>query len=148
MKFKTAKAYGIVTDENLDESYVDIGDLITTQCFNKKGDNRRYEDRAVEELIRLKIPFCSNTNITYNLFKKLLAVKCPYCNKEMGCVGSGGNASMQTMEYRCQECVAKINISLPPDGISVSVKNLELEKLEESTSPYLKSSNIKQKSEF
>ena len=81
----------------------------------KPGDHRV---RAVERVIRAKVPFTSEQNCFWELVKKLITVTCPYCGKKMQYTGGGGSSHHVTSTFSC-ECKTTISLSSDYNGISV-----------------------------
>lgn len=107
----------------IDEIEVDIGDVITSDEFNRKESSSKssvsYRERAIEKLVELKKPFRSNCNIIYEMVKKFIRVTCPYCNSEMKLPGDG-SGDVTTMVYTCHKCSCWVDIALGENGISIS----------------------------
>ena len=89
------------------------------QEFNKRefpGD-KDYRERAIECCLAAKLEFRSTTNSAYNLFQKLIMIKCPYCQGKMTLETGSGNGTSQTGNWWCK-CGAKVSLTIPSDGIA------------------------------
>jgi len=123
IKLKDVIKAGIANKMTIDEYYVDIGQLITSDEFNfNHGSDEDYRNRAVNLLMNLKADFQSNSNIIYDLMKRFVKIKCPYCDAWMDVRGGGGNSQMHTLNYVCPEH-AQISLSLPSDGFAIVFKH-------------------------
>lgn len=118
MKAKTAKQLGFVTQEELDEQAVDIGSIVTDQCFhNPINQVTNYRTRAVDKLLKMNVMFQSNGNITNELFQRLFQAKCPKCKKVLKTVSRcGGNAHTLTIGYTCPKCKWDFGVTLQAEG--------------------------------
>ncbi len=123
MKLSEIQAITSLSSQTVDEAQIDVGQLITMDEFNRKSPvSDTYQNRTIDRLVKLKVPFQSNFNIFWELFQKLVTIHCPSCDKKCQYDGGGGNLSGQTITYVCRSCRSKISFSMPPDGISVYPK--------------------------
>lgn len=116
MKLKQARE--LINSKILDEMYVDYGHLVTDEEFHRKGDHdKRYEERAVERLLKEKVDFFSNCNIVFELISKIATFKCPSCGEVMERDGGSGSGEGVTVTYQCK-CKICFSISLYDNGLS------------------------------
>ena len=122
LKLTQLEDLGIVAEKTLDDMYVDVGQIVTSDEFDKRtrrGDNEKdYRERAIDRLMRYKLDFQTNANIIYDLVRRTIKMDCPICFKGMTMRGGGGSAQMHIIDYDCPEHHVRISLSLPSDGIS------------------------------
>lgn len=121
IKLKQLEELGIVSEKTIDEMYVDIGQIVTSDEFDKhhrRDDKKDYREHAIDKLMQQKLDFQSNGNLIYELTKRTIKMDCPVCFKGMTAHGYGGNGQISTVSYDCPEHHVKITLSLPLDGIS------------------------------
>lgn len=83
------------------------------------NDKRNHRQRALDRVIKDRLPFCSTANSTHEVLTRLVNVVCPYCQQNMTLVNGGGNFVMHTGSYQC-DCGAEVSITLPTEGLSVT----------------------------
>lgn len=95
---------------------------------NRKFFNQPYEvgtdyrKQALDFVAKNKLPFQSECNSHYELFKRWVKIVCPYCNGETEVTDGGGSANYNSVNYRCKGCKAEISIGGPPNMISFEPK--------------------------
>jgi hypothetical protein len=121
-KLKDMIEQKIVSKRTLDEMYIDVGELVSLDEFNKRTnpEEKDYRERAVDRLLDMAVSFTSNFNLQATLVKKLIRVSCPNCGAEMKVTGGGGNSQILSDIFTCQSgCGVNISLSMPPNGIYV-----------------------------
>lgn len=111
--------------KTLAEHSINIGDLITSDEFNRPNQDtlkHTYRDRALERLWSLKVPFNSNFNIFWEMFRKLVHIRCPVCSNDCQYNYGGGTGDLVSIEYKCASCGFACNFTMISNGISVSYK--------------------------
>ena len=103
-----------------DEMDVSLARCVTSQAFNaaRTGDEIGYRDAAINKLIALKLAWDSEQNITYDVFRRFVIIKCPYCGYPMQHVNGGGSATECTVTYQCKRkrCQARAHITVRSMG--------------------------------
>lgn len=93
-------------EQLLDE--VDFTRAIVKDEFNRKESafNKlpSYAERAIDRLVKLAKPFYSEGNISWEITKRYIHVKCPYCENMMEWHGFSGST------FKCT-CGASATIS-------------------------------------
>lgn len=122
MKIEQLKEY--VNPRTIQELEIPIERAIVHEEFNKRGYDAECTDsreRAVDRLIRMRVPFNSEWNTTFHLADKFIEGKCPYCKGPMDAHHGGGSGSQTNIEFRClnNECGATVEIRVNWDAISV-----------------------------
>lgn len=130
MKVSEVQKLGL-RKKTLDDMEVDIGDVITSDEFNRPtpigvrlgtDKPKDYRHAAIEKLIDLKVPFHSNQNIVSGLFRTHVNVNCPHCGFRMDFVCCGGDSHGSTINYNCtnEGCRTTVHLSVPHDGFGVT----------------------------
>lgn len=112
-------------DEPLIDEVTHINPLVVVNrmFFNKPYTlGRDYREQALDYVAKNKLPFQSECNTHYNLFKRWVKVICPYCEGETEVTDGGGSANYNSVNYRCKGCRAEISIGGPPNMISFEPK--------------------------
>ena len=110
-----------VSKKTIDEYYVDFGQAISMDEFNKHIREPEYDHReaTIDRLVESKVSFVSNANILYNLMKRYVKVECPICHAPMVGSGGGGSGDSFSTNYRCEKCYITISLSLCHDGFEL-----------------------------
>lgn len=124
MKLKDVRIIEDVTGLTLDELEIDIGQVITSNEFNKGenlsiGEMKDFRERAIVKLIEEGYSFESNQNILTKLFKKMFTTYCPVCECSLESSGSTGNSDTLTLSFKCPECGLKLGLSMPHNAIDI-----------------------------
>ena len=120
LKLNVLRTAKIVSDKTLEEAYIDVGQLVTSDEFNKEEHRGmpNYRDRAITALLKLETDFQANQNIIYEMAKKFIKIDCPHCGKPMIVHGGGGNMQIAIINYNCPDHYLQVTLSLPTDGIN------------------------------
>lgn len=81
-----------------------------------------YRDAAIKVVCDKKLPFTSTCNCIWELVRKMISVKCPYCGGKTEHGDGSGNGSSYTTNFTCTKCGVTASISLPPDGLHFAPK--------------------------
>lgn len=84
------------------------------------NETKSYRDRAIDLVVRHKLPFSSTLSTNYELFQRYVQLVCPYCATSMKLVNGGGNFAAVCVEYRCNACQATVSLALLHGGFSAS----------------------------
>ena len=117
--------------KTLDNMEVNIGDVITSDEFNKPTPigvrmgtekSKDYRHSAIERLVDMKVPFHSNQNIVNDLFRVHVSVNCPHCGFKMDIGCCSGSSQGSTINYNCSNegCRTTVHLSTPHDGFGVT----------------------------
>lgn len=117
MKLKEAIEKGLINPDQ--EIEVDIAAEVCNKYF-RDDHCKDYRESAILELIKKNVPFASNFNIVYELYKKFVIVKCPTCSFQMELVQGGGSGDRHTMYYECETCQSKVTLSTDSNGMGVT----------------------------
>jgi DNA-directed RNA polymerase subunit RPC12/RpoP len=106
---------GLFHDKCLEEISVNPLVIAEDQAFNQtvSGD---YREQALKKVVGLKLPFNSTYNSVFNLFRKLVSVKCPYCSGKTKFRSGGGAGDSYHMQYVCEKCKAEVSITVSHDA--------------------------------
>ena len=94
-------------------------------AFNHESRSRRdtlldYRTRAILRCIEHKVSFATEWNTTHAFARLYVYVACPCCKGKCNAGGGGGNGTIQSVEYCCNNCKLTIVLTLPAtQGISV-----------------------------
>ena len=108
----------------LEELNIDKTQAIVNDEFNSH-DVGDYLNRAINRLIKLGIPFDSESNIVFNMAERFIKIICPYCHRNMKFQGGSGNGMDHSAHYICYHCDAEGFIHIPKNGISFVKDNTE-----------------------
>ena len=109
-----------LSPKTLSDEEVDYTRLVVSDEFNARGSGD-YRDRAIARLVKDRVQFYSEGNLTYNLFGKYVKIVCPYCAKNMKPNGGGGNGHSTTLTYKCS-CGAESTLSVANEALTFKPK--------------------------
>jgi hypothetical protein len=130
MKLSNIGLLGL-SKKGLENVEINPADAVVTDEFNipvgkNEGQNEDYKDyrvRAVERLVKLRVPFGSEANITSTMAKMFIKCVCPHCNRDMQYLSSSGNCSVNSATYKCNVCNTRLTISVSNEnGIFIQPK--------------------------
>jgi phage FluMu protein Com len=125
-----------VAEKVIDEflGSVNIGDIITHDEFSKDQETlpkdervKDYRLRAIERLVKSKVAFRSNGNITSEMATFFLHPKCPYCKKTMKYDGGGGGSDSMTINFKCEKCKSELSLTVHNEDIVFRPKDTKEE---------------------
>ncbi len=97
---------------------LDLGEIITQDEFNRPNDQIRKEDRekgyrkrAIERMIRDKIPFSANCNILHEMLEFFVQPVC-ICGEPMQFSSGSGSGAGMTFTFKCLKCEDEFEIVL------------------------------------
>jgi len=107
--------------ETENEIEVDVTQLVVMDEFNRPtpSNGENFRQRAVDRLVKMQVPFRSESNTVFEMTKRIFPVKCPYCQSRMLADNGGGSTQEWTTHYHCK-CGAETSLSLRVDGIFVT----------------------------
>ena len=98
------------SEEELLDWCVDWTTAIVHDEFNRKekkfGTLAPYRERAIDKLVNMRVEWHSTGNIEYEVAKRYIAIKCPYCLSLMDYNGVTGRM------YVCDRCKSVANITV------------------------------------
>ena len=107
---------------------LDFGAIISRDEFNRAEDklpkdeqDKGYQMRAIERMIRDNVLFISNANIVLEMFEHIVgSPACPRdtCTHLMKFNSSGGGSAGISITYKCEDCGAEIEIKLLNEAIT------------------------------
>jgi transposase-like protein len=105
-----------ISPKTMSEMEVDFTRLVVSDEFNSRSSN--YRETAINRLIESKEPFRNEHNITWEMLKRFIVVKCPYCSRDMKSNGGGASGGRHTMSYSCpsKRCGGQFSLSVDSDG--------------------------------
>lgn len=92
--------------------------LIMSDEWNKK-DERDYIERAIERVLKARVPFTSDHNALYKLTDMLIQVINPYTGNVMKMNGGGGNFDFTNINFVDEITGDKVSISLANDAFFI-----------------------------
>jgi len=116
MKIKELSDLGLGV--RIDDIEVDVTSVVENAFF-ERHNCQDYRKESINFMIKNKIDFHSTCNNDHEIMKKLIKVSCPVCHKNMKVTSGGGNGSISTTTYSCDECSTNVNITIPDSGIHV-----------------------------
>lgn len=103
-----------------DEMEIDPTKLIITDEFHRRDSigapKVPYAERAIDRLIRTRIPWYTEWNITHTAVKRYVRVQCPYCQTDMVIRGDGGSGLQHHWDLRCDSCHATGSLRMPAES--------------------------------
>lgn len=108
MKDDIRKHLKYTSDEDLLDWCVNWSDAIIHDEFNRKDPRfgeklPPYRERAIDRIVEMRINWNSNGNISHEVARRYLIIKCPYCEENMEFNGSTSRM------YLCKKCKATAN---------------------------------------
>ncbi len=99
-------------------------------CAESKFFNQKYElgvnyrDQAIDYVATNKLPFASTCNSIFNIAERFISVVCCYCGGKTKSSGGGGNGSMMTVDYFCEnpDCNARHSLTFHDGGIRSNIQ--------------------------
>lgn len=104
------KAAGFTEAEIFARTQINPMDVAIERAWNSGRSN--YREEAIKIVTKKKLQFISEPNCLPNLFTKFVSVTCPYCGGTTKPSFGGGAGNLQSMDYKCTECKAKVSLSL------------------------------------
>lgn len=93
---------------------------IVSDEFNRKelpDTKKDYRERAVDRLVKENKSFYNEDNITWEIIKRYISLKCPYCGNKMIENGGSGNGDRTSQNYHCPACDSEASLSFGPNSI-------------------------------
>ncbi len=121
MKINDISSLGLsqecINDLTFDHSYAVIHDEFCKRDreLTDKEKKLDYRTRGINRLIKAKLSFSNDFNITYDMVGRFIKVICPYCEKEMIRNSGGGAGNTCSSSFICK-CGGQANLSLTCDG--------------------------------
>ncbi len=90
----------------------------------ERGSTKTFRDRALDFILKQKVPFTTTGNGPYECFQRFVKVSCPHCDGTTKVTQGGGSGSSYSVQYRCEntECGTEVSIHTGFDGLSVRPK--------------------------
>jgi phage FluMu protein Com len=116
MNLKDIGSLGL-SRQTQEEIYIDPATVVESDEFNRRmpGD---YRERAINRLVKLGVRFHSTCNNVYNMVKRFVTVKCPYCRRNMKMTSGTGCGETYTLHFQCPKCKATADITVPSKGVA------------------------------
>lgn len=85
--------------------------------FNcKQVPGQSYRDAAIDDVVSKEMTFYSEGNCDFELMKRYVGVKCPYCNCAAEHEGGSACSGQSTHVYRCKGCGASVSLTIVGQG--------------------------------
>lgn len=114
MQIKDAKKILNINPDLFDDEEVNPLELIQRDMFHKHINDR--ENKAIDTVLGLDVPFGSEYNTFRELLKRILVVKNPKNGNSMKYQSSGGNITTNTYRFIDEETGDKLTITFNSDA--------------------------------
>lgn len=101
-----------ISPKTVEETDFDVTRLVVHDSFRVTNKLTNYRELAIQRLIDARIRWASECNIVFEMFKRFVSIRCPYCGCKMKVSNGTGSGLLNTTNYRCGRCKSEAYITI------------------------------------